>query len=162
MQQVVVISKGENKGVPIEVVKEYVKPSVWEKLNTHKDYSHVESICFCFNVNDEGDLSREVVFNYLRGTIGTRLKESHLQINYDELMKSYLKATHIRSFDKITEKDLFDYYCAYGEMKNRNPLSTKVVSMELNLMGKNNIKIELGIPRGRSNRVIEVTNSKFL
>jgi hypothetical protein len=155
-------SKKIHPGIPIEDIQKHVKPEVWATTHGHKDYSHVESITFIFGFDDEGEATREVSFQYLRGTFGTRFKENHLAISYDELLKLYLKSKSIQGLDKISELDLFNFYCAHGENKNRNPLSTRLVSMEVDMTGKNTIKLEIGVPKGRTNRVLEVINTKTI
>lgn len=155
-------TKKINPGIAIEKVEKHVKPEVWATVHAHKDYTHVESITFIFGIDDEGEATREVSFQYLRGTFGTRFKESHLAISYDELLKLYLKSKTIQELDKIGELDLFNFYCAHGENKNRNPLSTRLVSMEVDMTGRNTIKLEIGVPKGRTNRVLEVINTKAI
>lgn len=157
-----VAHRKEKPGISIERVKDYIKPQVWDTINSHKDYQYVESIAFTFGFDDEGEPVRGLSLQYLRGTFGTRFKESHLNVPYDTILKTYLKSNLIQSLDTITENDLYRIYFAHGDAAQRNPLATRIVSMEVDLTGKNTIKIEVGIPKGRGNRIIEVINVKAL
>jgi hypothetical protein len=157
-----VANQNKIPGVLISEIKDYIKPAVWETLNTYKDYKYVESITFINGIDDDGQLLKLVSFQYLRGTIGTKFKESHLAVDYDLLMKTLLKSSRVQAMNPITEEQLFNHYCSYGDLKDRNPVAQRIVGMEVDLTGKNLIKIEVGVPRSRGNRVVQVINATHL